>query len=186
MIGKELISGFIQKNRRILPGMAVIFILATLLIIRSGYGYHNSFQEEIEVKRELYLATAETLTGDDELEKLIRKAEGRLKSLEGGLLEANRPPIAAAKLQKAVKDIASRNGLSIISERAIPFVDGGNYLKIPVEFQLKSDTDKLTKFLHELAASPLIMGVSELKVRVDDSRRLDVTVTIEGMMSKVN
>lgn len=184
MIGKEFISAFIQKNRRILPGAAVIFILGSLLLIRSGYGYHLSFQEEIEVKNELYKVTASALTNNDNLEKLIKKAEERLKAIEGGLLEAERPPIAAAKLQKAVKEISSKNGIAIVSERTLPFMEHGNYLKIPVEFQLKADAKRLKNFLYEVAASHLIMGISELKVRVDDSGRLDIIITIEGLMSK--
>lgn len=184
MISKGSISTLIQKNRRILPGVAIIFILASLLLIRSGYGYHLSFLEEIEVKNELYMASASALASKDELEKIIKKAEGRIKALEGGLLEAERPPIAAAKLQKAVKAIASKNGIPIVSERALLFAENGDYLKIPVEFKLKADARSLRSFLYEIATSPLIMGVSELKIRVDDSKRLDILVTIEGMMSK--
>lgn len=184
MISKGSIAALIQKNRRILPGVAIIFILVSLLLFRSGYGYHLSFREEIEVKNELYMLTASALASKDELEKIIKKAEGRLKAFERGLLEAERPPIAAAKLQKAVKAIALKNGIPIVSERALLFAEDDDYLKIPVEFKLKADTKSLKDFLYEITASPLIMGVSEIKIRVDDSKRLDILITIEGMMSK--
>ncbi|MBI5885123.1 MAG: hypothetical protein HZB85_00865 [Deltaproteobacteria bacterium] len=187
MITMRTVSRLFEKNRRLSAGIALIIILASLILIRAGYRYHLSVRQEIETKAELYSISAAFLSDSSGVEELLRSAEKKADTFEKGLLAAERPPVAAAKLQKAFREISKKRGVVVSSERMLPFSEEGVYLKIPVEFQFRAEMYQVKDMMYDIISSPMVIGVRRLKLRPEDSRNpimLDVVMTVEGAMKK--
>ncbi len=187
MITIQMVLGLFEKNRRLFAGIALIVILAALILIRAGYRYHQSVTQEIETKAELYSMSVALMADSSGVEELRRSAEKKADTLEKGLLAAERPPVAAAKLQKAFREISKKRGVVVSSERMLPFSEEGFYVKIPVEFQFRADMHQVKNIMYDIVSSPVVVGVRRLKLRAEDSRNprmLDVVMTVEGAMKK--
>lgn len=180
------VSRWINENRRILPGISIAFFLAALLIIKYGYQYHLAVQDEIEAKRELYAASAAMVPEENELEDILRAAESRVDVLEKGLLDAKRAPVGAAMLQRAVREMSIRRGITIKSEKALQAVEAGSYIKIPVEVQFAADMPQIKNLLYDVLSSPLIMGIKSIRIKTNSERKLELVLTIEGAIRKTD
>ena len=73
--------------------------------------------------------------------------------------------MAASELQKLVKTTAQEAGIDVRSERILAPVDRGGYAEVPVEVTLSGPIRGLTAFLHRLEDAPILLAVTDLKVR---------------------
>ncbi|MFQ5442185.1 MAG: type II secretion system protein GspM [Thermodesulfobacteriota bacterium] len=180
---KKKLRLLIMENRRIIPGIAVIGVLAVLLLVRWGYNRHQSAVEEISAYNEVLRTSSLVLARGSEVEKLIGIEKKRIKELEKGLLRASKPSIAAAELQEAFKKLVKKKKISISSENVLNFEEEGDYIRIPVEFHLRAGLSQLTRLLYDVQASALLMGVRSLRIRGPNSRnkaKMNVTLVLEG------
>ncbi len=169
-----------------LPGISIVFFLAALLIIKYGYHYHLAVQDEIEAKKALYAASIAMAPEENELEDILKAAESRVGALEKGLLDAKRAPVGAAMLQRAVREMSLRRGITIKSEKALQTIESGSYVKIPIEVQFAADTTQIKNLLYDMLSSPLIMGIKSLRIKSNNERRLELVLTIEGAIRKAD
>ncbi len=177
----------ITENPRIFPGMVIIGVLVILLVLRFGYARHRENLEEIAAYREALKASSLMLARSDGIKTRIEAGEKDLKALEKGLLKARGPSMAAAELQEAFKRLTTGRDITIRSENVLGFEDAGQYMKIPVEFHLKTALSELTRLLYEIEASPLVMGVRSMHITVPYSREsgdINVTLVLEGAIRK--
>jgi hypothetical protein len=181
------IASFARANRKLAPAFALIIVLVSLLVARAAYNYHTAVLGEIAVSADRYAAFQSMLERADELRGLQEANERKLRDLEGGLLSADKPSIAAAKLQEAFKALVSKKKISVTSERALPAVYADRYARVPVEFQVKAGMSELKDLLYEVQASPVLMGVKSLRIKSTESGgpgSLDVTIVVEGAIVK--
>src|SRR5574340_754099 len=92
----------LMRNRRILPGIAIIGIFAMLLIVRAAYNYHINILHDIADREELYKTSSSMLDRGSELSMRMDYAQIRVKKLEKGLLNSDKPFMAAAKLEETL------------------------------------------------------------------------------------
>ncbi len=180
---KEKIYSLIDTNRRILPGVALIGVLALLLLLRWGYNHHSSSLAEITAYNDLLQTSSSIVERGDDVKNLISLEKKKIASLEKGLLKAKKPTIAAAELQESFKKILVKKNISIDSENVLNFEEAGNYIKIPVEFHLKAELKQLTSLLYEIRLSPVLMGIKSLNIRsiaARDQAKMNVTLVLEG------
>jgi hypothetical protein len=181
------IASVVRANRKLAPAFAIIVVLASLLAARAVYNYHMAVLEEIASSADRYAAFQSMLERAGELRGLQEANELKLRALEGGLLSADTPPIAAAKLQEAFKALVSKKNIAVISERALPAVNADRYARVPVEFQVKAGMSEIKDLLYEIQASSVLMGVRSLRVKAADAGgpgSLDVTIVVEGAIMK--
>lgn len=185
---KKKLRLLIMENSRIIPGIALIGVLAVLLLVRWGYNRHQSAVEEISAYNEVLRTSSLVLAREGGVEKLMGVDRKRIKELEKGLLSAARPSIAAAELQETFKKFARKKKISISSENVLNFEEAGDYIRIPVEFHLRADLRQLTRLLYDIQASALLMGVRSMRVRAANSRnraQMNVTLVLEGAMKNI-
>ena len=166
-------------------------ILASLII-----SYHVSMwysgmitytREQLETKRTHLQRFLNKLSQRDEIQRRLSEIENELRGLEKGLLLGDKPPVAAAELQKVLKDMALSSGVEIKSERALGAAEAGMYLRIPVEIAFITSTKGLVDMLHRIRSSPLLLTVSRLRVRVTDVRnpeKVFTTLIVSGFIRK--
>ncbi len=187
MRGNLSVFSMIKANRRMLYLSAAICILAVLVIIKTGYNYHIALIEEIASKEELYFTNSSMLVRGDEMSKSLKAYEQRVSGLESGLLATDKPSIGAAMLVELFKIFSSHRGISITSEKVLPFKDAEIYVRIPVEFQFKAEMYQLKELLFDLESSSILAGVRDLRIKaanMKSSGGLDVSMVVEGAIKR--
>lgn len=170
------------ENRRLFYGLLAILVLIMLITSREVYELHNTAQNEIRIKVESILLMNSALernegSGSPNLEKLTEFEKERL-------LAADKPSIAAAKLQKSFKSMSLKNNVRVLSERPLKPVESGEYLKIPIEYQIKAGLPAFRDLLSDLHGSSPMIGVEAVQVKKTEHGALEIILTIVGAMRK--
>lgn len=178
---------FRPRERRLL-------VLAGLLGIGvAGYVYvAEPLIERHAATRELVVARRGLLARQ---ERLVARAEAYGQELgvlraeiarrQGRLLAGDKAPVAASELQRLVKTTAQEAGIEVRSERILAPVDRGGYAEVPVEVTLSGPIRGLTMFLHRLEEAPVLLALTDLKVRAPATgatRDLSATIALSGFI----
>jgi Tfp pilus assembly protein PilO len=168
-----------REKKFLLVGGIIVF----LIIIFHLFSWYNSYMKGIKELSEAKLLMLEKqlnkLSEKDVLKKQIKAIKQDIKRQERFLLQGSKPPIAAAELQRILKEEASSLNIEIKLERTLNPVDTDFYLGIPVEIGFVTSTAKLKDFLYKLRASPLLLMISEMKIRVTNiSNPVDIYTTL--------
>jgi Tfp pilus assembly protein PilO len=171
-------------------------LLALALLIGigvAGYVYvveplieKHASTRELVAARQALLARQERLVARSEAytrELGVLRAE--IERRRGRLLTGDKAPIAASELQKLVKTTAQEAGIDVRSERILSPVDRGGYAEVPVEVTLSGPIRGLTTFLHRLEDAPILLALTDLKVRAPAAgavRDLSATVALSGFI----
>jgi hypothetical protein len=121
------------------------------------------------------------------LEKTFKSVKQELDRQEKEFLRGGKPPVAAATLQRSLKEMASSLNINVKQERTLNPVDADGYLGIPVEIGFQAKTAELKKLLVSLRQSSYLLIVSEMKIRVTNIRKpVDVytTLVVTGFIKK--
>lgn len=171
------------ENRRLAYGFAVILVVLGLIVFREVYRFHAAASEEIDLKKESLSILASSVEKISESGGEVDPSE-RLKRFEKGIIVAERPSIAAAVLQRSFKTIASKNDVTVASERPLKPLEAGAYLKVPIEFKLKADIPGLRGLLQDLQTSSPSAWVDSISMRKIEGGALDITLVIESAMRR--
>jgi len=181
----QAVVSFVRSNKRLAPAFVVIAALAALLLWRAAHSYHIAALEEMASKSEQYSSLRSMNNRSDELEAMDGSYAERLGALEAGLIDADRPATGAARLQEAFTALASKRRVDLVSQRALAAIPADYYVKVPVEFRIRTDLAELKELLFELRSSPVLMGVSYMRVKVpEQGASLDVTLVVVGAIRK--
>lgn len=176
-----------REKKFVLAGGAGVL----LIILFHGFSLYSDFRANL-----LELADAKLFVLEKQLQKISEKdvIEARIAALrqeiekqEKVFLRGNKPPVAAAMLQRFLKEQASSLNIEVKLERTVNPVDADAYLGIPIEIAFTASTEKLKELLYKFRTAPYLLTVSELKIRVTNIRNpLDVyaTVVVTGFIKK--
>lgn len=182
----ESITRLMNRDRRVVPVVVIILALSGLLVYQWGRGYHGAALEEIASLSEQYemYRAVEARAGD--LPTRVERARRDIEELERGLLKADTEALGAAVLQEAVKSIAAKRGIKMVSEKALSTIEAEEYTRIPVEFQFRSGLRQMKEFILDIESSELLLGVRRLSIRTPDGSgdRLEVTIAVEGAIRR--
>jgi Tfp pilus assembly protein PilO len=167
-----------EKKFLLIGGAAVL-----LIILYHGFSLYSDFRSNVvelsDAKRFMLEKQLQKLSEKDVVESQIAEVREQIEKQEKMFLRGSKPPVAAAMLQRFLKEKISSLKLEVKQERTLNPVDADVYLGIPVEIGFKASTEKLKEFLYSLRAAPYLLTVSELKIRVTNiSNPVDVYVTV--------
>lgn len=149
-------------------GVALVAaLLFYLLAVEPWVEGQQRVRDQFEAKTILLKKYRSVLNQRETLEEELELLEGTLTSLEGKLLGGEKPPLAAAELQKILKSAAEQAGVKIVSERILDPVVRGHYMEVLVEINVKCNVTKFTLLLFEIEKSPKYLSVKEMNVRGD-------------------
>jgi type II secretory pathway component PulM len=175
------------RERRLLVWAGLVGLLV------AGYVYL------VEPLMEMHAATRELVAARQALlarqERLVARSEAYSRELaalrteivrrRSRLLAGDKAPVAASELQKLVKTTAQDAGIDVRSERILAPIERGGYAEVPVEMTLSGPIRGLTAFLHRLEDAPILLALTDLKVRAPaagTSRDLSATVALSGFI----
>ena len=175
-----------EKKFLIIAGVAVVLLLLYQLF--SWYGNVKANVEDVsDMKWTMLKKQLNRLSKKDEVEKRVKTLVQELKIQEKTFLSGNKPPVAAATLQKFLKDSASSLAIDVKLERTLNPVESEYYLGIPVEIGFTASTAKLKDLLIRIKKSRLMLIITEVKVKVTNVRNpVDIytTLIVTGFIKK--
>lgn len=170
---------------------AVGTVLAILIIIYWITGWYSDIRTEMtdltDAKQIMLQKQMQNLSDLGPLQERLDSMKKSAATGQRSLLNGDKPPVAAAEIQSILKEMLSSLQIEMRSERTLASVDAGYYLGVPVEIGFVSDTEKLKGFLYRLRVSPLLLNVTDLKVRVTNANKPEdtfVTLVITGFIKK--
>lgn len=175
-----------EKKFLLIGGVALLFIL-----LFHGFSLYSDFRvnmlELADGKRFVLEKQMQKLSEADMIKARIAALRQEIEKQEKAFLKGNKPPVAAAVLQRFLTDQASSLNIEVKLERALSPVDADVYLGIPVEIGFTTSTEKLKELLYKFRTAPYLLTVTELKIRVTKvSAPVDIyaTVVVTGFIKK--
>jgi Tfp pilus assembly protein PilN len=184
----DILSKLNERERKfiVLGGIAVFLILVYYV-----HGLYTDFKTQVDehsgtkvIMLEKQLAKLAEREGIEKRAAEIKKEVARYEKV---FLRGNKPPVAAAELQKTIKNIASSLGIEIRLERTLSPVDEDFFISVPVEIGFTSSTARLKNLLEQLRTTPFMTNITVLKVRVLNVSKpedINVTLVVSGYIKK--
>ncbi len=146
-------------------------------------------QDDIALKQEKLGKYREITAQKPALEAELATLQEQLKQAEAGLSSGDTPALASADIQNIISKIAEKSHSEVSAVRVLKAEDADNkdYLKLPIQLTLMSNTRQLKDFLYEIESSPKILKVAEMSVRVVRTKpeeQIQTTLTVNGYMKK--
>jgi len=175
-----------EKKFVIIGGIAVLFIIIYFMF--GLYSDNKQLAFDYSDTRVMILQKQlNKIAESDKLQKQLDDIKRELKNQEKLFLKGNKAPVAAAELQKTLKNISSSLNIDIKLERALSALKSDHYTGIPVEIGFTASTAKLNNLLSRLRQSAFLLVVSEMKVRVTNISKpegINVTLVVTGFIRK--
>lgn len=178
----------ISKERKyiIITGCVLLFIG----IIYRFYPYmEESFSSnaQIQLRQKKIVKYREIASQRDYYENRFNQLNRLIERAESILLNGRTASLAAVDLQNVINDITERSGIEIKTMQVLKTenIDGGHYLRIPVEFSFESTIRQLKEILYKIEAHPKLLVVLSTKSRnkrLKDSGLIKTTVRVAGVM----
>jgi len=157
----------IDKKRKYFL-MAMVFLLIAGAIYRMWPQIQDIFaaDDTIAIKKKQLIKHQKILQSAGDLEKRVALTKTIIKQAESGLLTGKTPALAAADIQKVIREMAQKSQMEIKSIRVLKpkDVDEGLYLSIPVEFVAKGVIRQLKELLYRIRASPKYLTVQKVQI----------------------
>ena len=175
-----------EKKYLVYGGIIVVLILG-----HQAFTWYSDIKKEVTgiADNRLFLLQKQLgrIASKDRIQAELNNVKGELEKQERSLLQGDKPPVAAAALQRFLKDNALSLNIDVKQERTLGPVDKGPYLGIPVEIGFTASNEKFRKLLIELRRSPFLLSVTEIKIRVTNiSNPTDIftTMVVTGFIKK--
>ncbi len=177
-----------DRERKFIVYGIVVVVLIILFNLFTWYSDTKSKVTDVsEEKRFMIRKQLAKIEEKDYLEKKTTAIKQELDRQERALLKGGKPPVAAATLQRTLKEMATSLNIDVKLERAINPVDADMYLAIPVEIGFKAATNELKSLLVQIQRSPYMLMISEMKIRVTNISKPDdiyTTLVVTGFIKK--
>lgn len=167
--------------------LAAIFMLY-FLVAEPLVQRQRRVRNEITAKSLLLGKYHSVLSRRRALEGESDKLKSRLANLESKLLQSDKPPLAAAELQKILKSAAAKAKVNISSERILEPVVRGHYIEIPVEIKVRCSVTRFASLLFAIENSAKHLSIRELNIKTDHKispKEINVTLAVSGLIRNI-
>ena len=174
-----------ERRLLILAGLIAIGVAGYVYVLEPLMEAHAATRELVVARRGLLARQERLVARSEAYEKELAEFRGEIERRRQRLLAGDKAPVAASELQKLVKTTAQEAGIEVRSERILAPVDRGGYAEVPVEMTLTGTIRGLTAFLHRLDEAPILVAMTDLKVRAPAtgaSRDLSATIAMSGFI----
>ena len=175
------------RERAIIVGGAAVvaLILGWFFVISPLLAKSTATADLVPERERLLVRRMDLLARRNQIAADLEDANARVERLNGRLLTAAAPAVAASELQKLVKDMAAEARTDIRSERILPPEERGELLEIPVEIAVSAEIRQLVDLLARVESAQKLLTVKDLRVRVvnvSQPKELLATLTVSGFI----
>jgi Tfp pilus assembly protein PilO len=175
-----------REKRFVIIGSVVAGLILVYYAVMFGLPSQEGLQGTLELKRRTLLRQRETIARAEQFKASVERSQQRLRQDLTRLLPGDNPSIAAAELQKLLKDIADQNGLEIIRkdiQREQKLQD--NIVKVPVRIETNCGPEQLVQFLVAVQNYEKFLTVDELVInsfRIQKRYEIRPSITVAGFI----
>ena len=176
------------RERRILQGggLTAAVVLVYFFAVEPFHEARASIPAQLETKARLLQRSKQLLSQRDYYRSRSEELEGLIQQYENRFIEAENSSDATTRMELAVRDLASRLGITIArSSRVQERVLDDRYAKITLRVNLRADLRQVLEFVHALSAYPKFLKVENLELRVGrvkGQRRLNPSLHVSGLI----
>ncbi|MFZ5906052.1 MAG: type II secretion system protein GspM [Nitrospirota bacterium] len=178
-----------KKSRTLVLTLPLMVVLAGFLLYQHVY---VRIQHDVAAAKEVEEVKAKTLekyvsliARKPVLEKELASLKEERKAAEMNLVEGQTLSLAAASLQEMVKDIITRSGATITSERVQKPEDRDAFKVIGVSIDsVVPDTRALSDILYAIETRTPFLTIHEIDIRIRnyrDPREQAVKITVNAL-----
>lgn len=181
----------LQVNKResrfvILLGVVLGIFLLTTYVIDPLLESQDEIRQELVTKIGFLEKIQKKVSNIDRLEKEISELGKYIEIADKRMLPGEKPSLAAAELQKLLKQIAGSVNVSIRQEKIVQSVSLGQYEQIPVQVTFISNTNSLKEILYQIENHSRLLLIPVMKVKVTSTRNpkeIETTLVVAGLIS---
>jgi Tfp pilus assembly protein PilO len=174
-----------ERRLLIVAGLLGIGVAGYVYVVEPLIEKHVATRELVVARRGLLVRQERLVARADAYRRELGDLRAEIARRQARLLIGDKAPVAASELQKLVKTTAQEAGIEVRSERILARVDRGGYAEVPVEVTLSGPIRGLTTFLHRLDEAPVLLALTDLKVRAPATgatRDLSATIALSGFI----
>src|SRR4029079_17737529 len=174
-----------ERRLLILAGLIAIGVAGDLYVVEPLIEAHAATRELVVARSALLVRQERLVARSEAYGKELTELRAEIDRRRQRLLPGDKARVAASELQKLVKMTAQEAGIEVRSERILAPVDRGGYAEVPVEMTLTGPIRGLTAFLHRLEGTPILVALTDLKVRAPATganRELSATIALSGFI----
>ena len=166
-------------------GVVAALVLGWLFVITPLLARNTATADLVPERERLLVRRMDLLARRGQIAAELEAANTRLEKLNGRLLTAAAPAVAASELQKLVKEMAAQATTDIRSERILPPEERGELLEIPVEIAVSAEIRQLVDLLARVEGAQKLLTVKDVRIRVvnvSQPKELLATLTVSGFI----
>ncbi|MGH7358070.1 MAG: type II secretion system protein GspM [Candidatus Rokuibacteriota bacterium] len=174
-----------ERRLLLLAGLLTLGVVGYVYVVEPLIEAHVATRDLVVARHGLLARQQRLVARTDASRRELEELQAEIGNRRARLLAGEKAPVAASELQKLVKSTAQESGIDVRSERILPPVDRGGYAEVPVEVTLSGPIRGLTAFLHRLDGAPILLALTDLKVRapaIGTSRDLSATLALSGFI----
>ena len=176
------------RERRILQGggLTAAVVLVYFFVVEPFNEARASIPAELETKARLLQRSKQLLSQREYYRSRSEEIERLAQQYENRFIEAANSSDATTKVELAVRDLASRLGITISrSSRVQERILDDRYAKIMLRVSLRADLRQVLEFVHALSTYPKFLRVEHLELRVGrvrGKRSLNPSMNVSGLI----
>ncbi len=174
-----------ERRLLVLAGVLVIGVVGYVYAVEPLLETHAATRELVVARQGLLVRQERLVARADAYGRELETLRTEIGQHRARLLTGDKAPVAASEIQKLVKTTAQEAGIEVRSERILATVERGGYAEVPVEVTLSGPVRGLTTFLHRLEDAPILLALTDLKVRAPATgaqRDLSATLQLSGFI----
>ena len=160
------------RDRRALLAMGVVLALVVgyLYVADPVIQSQRNVQAGIVKQSEQLRTFQQVVRRRKELELIRHSIAASMEKLDERVYVGDKPPLTAAELQRALKELARQAGVRIEREKILDPVAAGSFQRIPIEINVRSSVKNLSHLMYLIESYPKFLVISELKIEVTNRR----------------
>jgi len=185
-----------KKRKYFLMAMGFLLVVGAVYRIWPEMQNIRGTDNNIALKEKQLVKYQRMFQSSDDLEKEISFLKKTLERGESGLLTGKTPALAAADIQKIMREMAEKSQVEIKTVRVLKPKDvgGSHYLSIPVQLSISGAIRQLKEFLYQIMASSKYLTVQKVRITVRRVRQrrgaakqaesVSADITVNGFLKR--
>ncbi len=177
-----------QRDKRAITILAVVGVVMLLGfgVVLPFYNAKSEVAEVLEDKEQLLQRYIQVLQEEGNYRVELTQLDRVLNGYRQRLLDARDISVATVQLEEVVRSLATKSGIQVT--RSNPLQErqmGGNYVKITLQINLRSNMSQLTGFLYALSAHNKFLVVENFflnSLRSRDQVRIQPRMNVSGFI----
>ncbi len=150
--------------------------------------YYEEKRKEIEMQEQLLDAYLHVLEGAETVERTLARARSKQRKVQQSVFSGLTPAIAAADIQKVIRDCAQTAGITIKSLKVQDAQPGEKLVAVPLKVRFYSRIKKVVQFIQAIETHRKLLTITDMRIRVRNRRRpqrgIRAAMVICGYMKK--